>query len=361
VTRLGFRRVGDPVCDLADLGDHDFAGIDSVHLASPSGREHTLVGWLWRTIGGVLTSRTVLMPDDGGMLPPGPTTAFPSAPDDVGSHEATPQIAKLSSLDPALLELLRHEALTAAPPWVAEYGEYQSGGWWTASLLNESGVGDDVAIRDCDPVPTDLLRRMPATARFLDSLGLRCMWARLARLAPNSFLWEHRDYADLRQTSRVRLHVPLATNPSAALVAGGARVHLMVGHLWRLLPTRAHGACNLLGPDRLHLIIDVYPDGGEFDCGADLGPGELDWLPEPADGELREHLAEAHRLVRAGFVRAAERSLLRLFYRYRLPEGRVYDLLMELHAGLGRSADAARWKELRATLLDRSATGSMGT
>jgi len=84
------------------------------------------------------------------------------------------------------------------------------------------------------------------------------MWVRLAKLTPNSFLWEHRDYADLPRTPRRRLHLPLFTNPSAVLVTGGAQINLTAGYLWRLLPTYAHGACNLLGPDRLHLIIDVY-------------------------------------------------------------------------------------------------------
>ncbi|MFH9400783.1 hypothetical protein ACH4JS_13570 [Streptomyces sp. NPDC017638] len=32
------------------------------------------------------------------------------------------------------------------------------------------------------------------------------------------------------------------------------------GRIWRLTPTYAHGVCNLLGPDRIHLIADVYGD-----------------------------------------------------------------------------------------------------
>ncbi|WP_371272908.1 hypothetical protein [Streptomyces albidoflavus] len=65
--------------------------------------------------------------------------------------------------------------------------------------MNHSASGDphDLVIGDGRPEPTSLLEAMPATARFLDGLGLDFMYVRLARLAPNSFLWEHRDYAEV--------------------------------------------------------------------------------------------------------------------------------------------------------------------
>ncbi|WP_327074955.1 aspartyl/asparaginyl beta-hydroxylase domain-containing protein [Kitasatospora purpeofusca] len=170
------------------------------------------------------------------------------------------QIAQLDAVDSAHLERMRHEALTVQAPWKAEYGAYQSGGWWTTSLMNASGDAADVTIGDCAARPTDLLGRMPATAAFLADLGLDFMWVRLARLEGNAFLWEHRDYDELDQVERHRLHVPLHTNRSAFLVTGGSKVHMAGGRIWRLTPTYVHGVCNLLGPDRIHLIADVYAD-----------------------------------------------------------------------------------------------------
>ncbi|MEU0678086.1 aspartyl/asparaginyl beta-hydroxylase domain-containing protein [Streptomyces sp. NPDC006172] len=154
---------------------------------------------------------------------------------------------------------MRAEALGARTPGVVAYGEYQSGGWWTTSLLNHSGGPHDVVIGDGRPQPTSLLEEMPATARFLAGLGLNCMYVRRARLEPHSYLWEHRDYAELRDTGRHRLHIPLVTNPSAVLVTA-ARVHMAAGALRRLTPSQAHGVCNTTGPDRIHLIADVYAD-----------------------------------------------------------------------------------------------------
>ncbi|MFJ2875425.1 MULTISPECIES: aspartyl/asparaginyl beta-hydroxylase domain-containing protein [unclassified Streptomyces] len=177
-----------------------------------------------------------------------------------GRAEVLDQVARLADLEESAVEQMRAEALGAPTRGVVAYGEYQSGGWWTASLLNHTGDPHDVVIGDGRPRPTSLLEAMPATARFLDSLGLDFMYVRLARLEQHSYLWEHRDYAELRERGRHRLHIPLVTNPSAVLITAGARVHLAAGSLWRLTPSRAHGVCNTTGPDRLHLIADVYTD-----------------------------------------------------------------------------------------------------
>ncbi|WP_307527741.1 aspartyl/asparaginyl beta-hydroxylase domain-containing protein [Streptomyces umbrinus] len=184
-------------------------------------------------------------------------------------------------LDLVLRDLHRAEALGAPTRGVA-YGESQSGGWWTTSLMNHSGDPHDVVIGDGCPQPTSLLEEMPATARFLDSLGLNFMYVRLARLEPHSYLWEHRDYAELSERGRHRLHVPLVTNASAVLVTAGARVHMGAGSLWRLTPSQAHGVCNSTGLDRLHLIADVYADDtyGALAARPYLRDGDAADLPE---------------------------------------------------------------------------------
>ncbi len=263
------------------------------------------------------------------------------------------QVGRVCSLDSAVLDRIRHEALTAPRDWACEYGEFQSGGWWTTSLYNSTGNPSDVTIADCDPVETSLLATMPATRDFLRSLGLRFMWVRLARLGPNSFLWEHRDYGELVDRERYRLHIPLQTNASAAMVVGDTRVHLSLGHLWRLVPTHRHGACNLLGPDRLHLICDCYGDEAFTGLAGQpaLDDGEATELPAATEEEIARYVQQARRLVWLGYQRAAEHSLLRLFYRYAMPEGGVYDLVAEAYAGLDRDEDAATWRTKKAVML----------
>lgn len=265
-------------------------------------------------------------------------------------------VARLDRLDPGLLERLRHEALTVPSEWIVEYGRYQSGGWWTLSLLNDSGVPTDVTIKDCDPVETTLLQRMPVTRQFLSSLGLRYMWVRLARLGANSFLWEHRDYGELDDSKRYRLHVPLVTNSSAVLVTGGAKVHLRAGHLWRLTPTHVHGACNLFGPDRLHLILDCYAEDGLVRTidSEQLSETDVVQLPTATKSQLDEHLTIARSLLSLGYAPSAEKYLLRLFYEYTFPEGCVYDLIASLYDSLDCAIEAESWRVNKTVLLGLS-------
>ena len=264
------------------------------------------------------------------------------------------QVAALRLLDSGLMARLRHEALTVPSDWVVEYGDYQNGGWHTLSLLNGTGNPQDVTIRDCSrPIATSLLARMPAVRELLADLGLRCMWVRLARLEAGAFLWEHRDYGELSNVERHRLHVPLETNSSAYLILGGTKVHMSDGRVWRLTPTSAHGVCNRFGPARIHLVIDCYADDAfralDAGSGADVDAATL--LPTPTVNELEEHLSTASGLARLGYDHAAETTLLELFYRYAMAEGQVYDLVSAMYTELQRDEDAERWRSKKATML----------
>lgn len=264
------------------------------------------------------------------------------------------QIARVAALSRDVADRARHEVSTARIDWTAEYSDYQSGGWWTASLLNESGDPGDVVIRDCQPRPTRLLERLPHVQRLLDGVSLTIMWARLARLSPNSFLWEHRDYGDLNQVDRCRLHIPLSTCDSAFMIIGGQRVHLAAGNVWRLTPTIPHGACNLYGPDRIHVIIDCYVDD-DYHAKVNNSPS-LDFaatpLPHAMLPEIQQQLAAAHQLVELGYPTAAEASLMRLFFHYALPVGGVYDLVAELYESLGMPEDVTSWRLRKRRMLD---------
>ncbi|MGW5353369.1 aspartyl/asparaginyl beta-hydroxylase domain-containing protein [Streptomyces sp. NPDC004031] len=269
------------------------------------------------------------------------------------------QVARLTDLDPVELEAVTAEAL-AADRGVVEYGDYQTGGWWTVSLLNHSGDPHDTVIGDGRPRSTTVLDRMPATKAFLARLDLDLMYVRLARLSAPAYLWEHRDYAELRETGRHRLHIPLVTNPSAVLVTAGCQIHMAPGALWRLTPTVAHGVRNTTGPDRLHLICDVYTTGAYADLAAQplLDDGDAAVLPELTGADRERLLDDAARLVGLGFTDQAEQHLLRVFFGFAAPEGTGYELVAELHARGGDSERAQHWRETADRMLARTTTGT---
>ncbi|WP_433520166.1 aspartyl/asparaginyl beta-hydroxylase domain-containing protein (plasmid) [Nonomuraea sp. CA-143628] len=265
------------------------------------------------------------------------------------------QVACADTLDAALLERVRHEVLTIPGDWVRGYSRFQSGGWGTLSLLNDTGNARDVTIGDTEPVATDLLARMPTTQALLDELGLQYMWARLALLEAGSYLWEHRDYqeAELAETERHRVHIPIVTAGSAVLILAGNAVHLAAGRIWRLTPTFVHGACNAFGPARIHLILDCYADpalqalrGGEH-----LPEACVRELPAAEEELLADYALTARRLARLGYVEAAEEHLLRLFFQHRLPEGAVYDMVIALHRERGDAAAVESWREHKTIVL----------
>lgn len=179
------------------------------------------------------------------------------------------------------------------------------------------------------------------------------MWVRLASLSANAFLWEHTDYTELRPAERCRLHVPLATNTSAYMIVGGCKVHLRPGWIWRLEPTHQHGACNLYGPDRIHLIIDCYIDEdlrARSDA-AVLGSEDIEPLPPGTAPELDHHAATARQLISLGYPQSAEKHLLRLFYLYSLQPGYVYDMVAAQYHSAGSPHTAESWRRRKGTLL----------
>jgi hypothetical protein len=264
------------------------------------------------------------------------------------------QVGKIGPLNAGVLERVRSEVLAAQALWVEAYGEYQSGGWHTVSVYNESGREDDVVIRDCAAIPTTLMSAFPGMRALIEELDLNIMWARLARQAANSYLYEHVDYTELdTAVGRHRLHVPITTNSSCRFVVGGRAVHLSDGYIWRITPVHPHGACNLFGPDRIHLIIDCYEDERlrammASEERVDATASSLEELtPDLAKG-YRE---QSRRLLRLGFNEAAERNFLRLFFDYRMEAGLAYELIAQMYEEAGAQDRAQFWREKRGVML----------
>lgn len=265
------------------------------------------------------------------------------------------QVSRLTEIDPAALRAVQREVLSVSveSEWTSVYSDYHTGGWHTLSLLNSTRRATDTIIGDCEPAETDLLLGMPATRALLRALGFRYMWVRLAKLEPGTFFWEHRDYQELEKVNRFRIHVPLITNESAYLILNGARLHLPVGHLWKLDPVHRHGACNFGPEPRVHMLLDCYRDETlNRHLGAEaVEAAWFDELPPPSAADLAGALARSRSLALAGDEEEAELSLLKMFHTYGLEEGQSYDLVTRMYDSLGEYGKAGLWQRKKAKFL----------
>lgn len=271
------------------------------------------------------------------------------------------QVAQLSSIEPAAVKVMGREAAHLDEDWTCEYGEYQSGGWKTLSLYNQTGNPRDTVIEDGPGMETRLLKKMPETQKFLRHLGLEIMSVRIARLEPKAFLWEHRDYAELNDRQRLRLHVPLITNPSCHLIIGGQAVHMTAGHIWMLNPTERHGVCNLGHQSRYHLLLDIYTcvNSAKLVANATLDHQSVITLPVPSAAEVQNALVNAINLAKLGYSTSAEMALLKRFHRFHLSEGESYNLIIQMYDQLNNSSESKKWQSRRDKYLGQDVYGTL--
>ncbi|MFY9619928.1 MAG: aspartyl/asparaginyl beta-hydroxylase domain-containing protein [Pyrinomonadaceae bacterium] len=268
--------------------------------------------------------------------------------------DLTEQVSQLVRLEDETLRAVQREVSKVEAQWTNVYSDYHTGGWQTVSLLNSTSSPTDTLIEDCEPVETSLLERMPDTRSLLKGLGFRYMWARLAKLEVNAFLHEHRDYQELKNVRRLRLHIPIITNPFSSIVIDRTRIHLALGYIWKLNPIYRHAAGNFGKEARIHIILDCYVDDA-LDALVQrqtLDPICVYGLPLPSALEIEEAVSTAQRLAVAGDHTSAEHHILKMFHEYSLGEGDAYDLVSRMYGAIGDSRRSAFWLNNRIKFLE---------
>jgi hypothetical protein len=271
-------------------------------------------------------------------------------------HELINQISRVAPVDESMLHGMQQEVLGLDHAWTRVYNDYHSGGWWTLSLLNNTSNPHDALIEDCVPQETSLLARMPVTKAFLQSLGLKYMWVRLAKLEPNSFMWEHCDYQELQNVQRFRLHVPIITNPDSTLIINVAKVHLAAGYIWKLNPVHRHAAGNFGSEARIHILMDCYHDEALENL---LRSEALDDecvmnLPVTSGSTLGHAVDICGGLARMGYQEVAEHHLLKMYHLYQLEQGHGYDLVSRMYEQLKDDERKELWESNKAIFLGRN-------
>ena len=80
--------------------------------------------------------------------------------------------------------------------------------------------------------------------------------SRLMRLAPGAPVGTHLD-ARYHWFRRIRIHIPVITNPAVKFTCNEQTVHMAAGEAWTFNSAKPHGVVNPSDQERIHLVIDT--------------------------------------------------------------------------------------------------------
>jgi hypothetical protein len=92
--------------------------------------------------------------------------------------------------------------------------------------------------------------------QVMGSFGEVLARSRLMRLDAGAQVSEHVDF-NYHWYSRVRIHIPIVTNPQVIFHCGDQAIHMRAGECWIFDSWRRHKVINASDKDRVHLVIDT--------------------------------------------------------------------------------------------------------
>jgi len=105
-------------------------------------------------------------------------------------------------------------------------------------------------------LPTSQLLRTPYIRQILAHFGVVWSRSRLMRLAPGATVPAHSDI-NYHWYRRVRIHIPIFTEPKVRFSCGGQTVHMGAGEVWVFDNWATHEVVNAGASDRIHLVADT--------------------------------------------------------------------------------------------------------
>ncbi len=112
--------------------------------------------------------------------------------------------------------------------------------------------------------PTPNLQRCAYLCRVLASLGATIGRTRLMRLAGQAEVTRHADQG-YYWAERVRVHVPIVTQPTVRFECGDATINMAAGECWIFDTWRQHRVLNDATQSRIHLVADTVGGPGFWD------------------------------------------------------------------------------------------------
>ena len=103
---------------------------------------------------------------------------------------------------------------------------------------------------------TEKLQRSPYIQQILASFGEVFGRSRLMGLDGKCSVPEHRDI-NYHWYNRVRIHIPVVTNPDVHFFCGDTEVHMAAGETWIFDSWKKHRVENISDQFRVHLVVDT--------------------------------------------------------------------------------------------------------
>ena len=132
--------------------------------------------------------------------------------------------------------------------------------------------------------PTPELQRCPYLTQVIASLGATVGRSRLMRLSGRAEVTRHADQG-YYWAERVRVHVPVVTQPNVRFECGEAAINMAAGECWLFDTWRQHRVLNDATQARIHLVVDTVGGGEFWDLVGQGRPhptaGPVPWDPKP--------------------------------------------------------------------------------
>jgi hypothetical protein len=153
-------------------------------------------------------------------------------------------------------------------------------------LISVEGDPDSDAI--AGPMrPTPYLEQCPYLSQVLARLGAVWGRTRLMKLAGGAEVTPHADI-NYYWRDRVRVHVPIQTQPGVRFICGEAEVNMAPGECWIFDTWRPHRVINVADHERVHLVADTVGSASFWELvGRGRVPGRPPfegWRSEPFEG-----------------------------------------------------------------------------
>lgn len=130
--------------------------------------------------------------------------------------------------------------------------------------------------------PTPELLACPYLTQTIASLGATAGRSRLMRLSGHAEVTRHADQG-YYWAERVRVHVPVVTQPTVRFECGGTTLNMAAGECWIFDTWRQHSVLNDAVQSRIHLVVDTVGGGRFWDL---VGQGRIPAFDgSGADGE----------------------------------------------------------------------------